>query len=141
MERYTARMAQKGVSTTFMMQRGRFSAVGLLLSAIALLFAAAVPNGYMPSIGKNGITVVICTTDGLAELVLGPDGEPLDQPETALERCHWASAAKAFTLPPQAPGSSISSLLGHPAPVRIGDFRLPTVFAGRFDARAPPALL
>lgn len=78
-----------------MIRNLRFAAVHLALAAMVL--RALLPAGWMPG-ASAGTPLVVCTMNGLEQIVLGADGKPLKhQPsqDGALhhEMCPFAAAA------------------------------------------------
>ena len=134
-------MARTGEIVTLGVRRGRFSGVAFLLALVALVLAAAFPKGYMPTLGQDGVSVVICTDNGIVEVQLDADGNPVEDHETSSERCVWGAVAKAFVAPTASANPGIAEPVVGPTPVRYADFRLPRNNASRFGARAPPAIL
>lgn len=75
-----------------------------LLLAAALLLRAAVPAGWMPMAGQDGVRIALCTGVGTEFLTLGSDGRlhkdaPL--PASPRDPCPFAlAAAHAADVPP-----------------------------------------
>ena len=55
----------------------------LLLTLLALFWRAVIPGGFMPDWQDGGLVVTVCTEQGLATAVLGPDGTPKNAEDTA----------------------------------------------------------
>jgi hypothetical protein len=48
-----------------------------LLALAAIAMRAVVPVGWMPGTSADGTPIVLCTAQGLVEIILGDDGEPI----------------------------------------------------------------
>lgn len=89
-------------------RRSHLPFVWLLLAA-ALLLRAAVPAGWMPTAGHDGVRIALCTGMGTEFLTLGADGHlhkeapkpDSPKPNTLGDPCPFGLAsAQAADLPP-----------------------------------------
>ena len=121
----------------------RQAVVSLLL--LPFLFAALLPQGYMPSVAEDGtFTVTLCTTDGLRTVTLDADGNEVPagtgEDDAHFGHCIFASVA-TFALLHQAAdlpdaGSDRAPLFAR----QIPGLRL-KAYSNLPGARAPPVLL
>lgn len=128
-------------AVTRLRQSRRLTFVWLLLVA-ALMVRAAVPAGWMPSVDRGGVRIVLCTGYGPVTVVLDAAGHVhKDEPQHKAphDPCPFGlAAAKALDLPPEIglalPPAAIAALTG------------PALAAARFvawrslrpPARGPP---
>ena len=125
------------------LRRSRPPIVWLLLAA-ALLLRAALPAGWMPAAGQDGVRIALCTSNGSEFAVLTRDGKLHKQapkPAAPREICPYALAASgAANVPPVVPlQAQLVTLapLNYPASAAIA--LVPIIFAHP-PARGPPAL-
>lgn len=120
----------------------RISVFLLALAAIAM--RAVVPVGWMPGTSADGTPIVLCTAQGLAEIILDADGKPVG-PDTPQDVTHHDtpcvfSAAAHLAAPPAIfePAPALSYVvLGQPdqvTPAALSRAIRPV------QARAPPAI-
>ena len=72
-------------------------ALAALLLALVMVGRVAVPTGWMPSLGSEGIEIRLCTGQGPATMILDLGHEAPEEPR---DPCPYALAAPAFPLPP-----------------------------------------
>jgi hypothetical protein len=116
----------------------KFNALTILLLA-AFMLRALIPSGWMPQASNgDGVTLVICTAAGMKQIVLGPDGEPVDDaPNATHEPCPFAAWAKfpppllAVSLAPHLSLGSSEPIADTPIPPQATHLRLAA-------PRAPP---
>jgi hypothetical protein len=90
-----------------------FGAIVLRLMLLPFLVIQLLAPGTMPTRGPDGLAVVLCTGNGLVEVVIGSDGVPRPVAPDGDKHpapCSWAMAAHAFvdTLAPAAPLPSVA---------------------------------
>lgn len=118
---------------------------GLVAALLAVLLAAQVATAFLPmavsdTAGKSGITLVICTGDGVRTITLSEDGDAGDAPAGPMPDGHCPLCIVSADLPTdpfEAPGvrrvGAALTRAWSEAPQTLGQPR------GRPDAiRAPP---
>lgn len=63
---------------------------------IHFVLASAIAQGTMPVQQAGAMAVVICTGNGPVTLLLGPDGQPVEESD---ERCDWATHGQGLAVP------------------------------------------
>ena len=108
------------------------TAIGLWLTAIALLLRLLVPAGYMPAAGALTLSVTICADmgDERATIVI-PRNAPED--DGAATDCPYALAALDTLTPPDAPVLAAPALFAAASPAP-----LPAALAPGRGLAAPP---
>ncbi|WP_165323797.1 DUF2946 family protein [Rhizorhabdus phycosphaerae] len=119
------------------------------LMLIGLMFGALAPQGFMPRVGENGLSIILCSGSGPATASIDPS-DPLyakmaaiagsadrhddDDPRAAtLPHCAFAGSAMAALLP--APPIVSAQLDATPiAPAMVA-----TIARNRYRAARPPA--
>lgn len=77
------------------LSRGRW-----LACVLSLLLAVELGAAFAPSAGANGLAIEICTSDGVATLVIDPDtGKPVPQ-HSPHDHCPLCVLPAAFLAPP-----------------------------------------
>ena len=72
-------------------------ALAALILALVMVGRVAVPTGWMPSVGSEGIEIRLCTGQGPATMILDLGQESPQEPR---DPCPFALGAPAFPLPP-----------------------------------------
>lgn len=110
--------------------------------ALALLLRLALPAGWMPVAGADGIRVEICSGEGLRTIVIDAEGRAHpDTPKASNDPCPYGLAAHApVDLPalaalPLAPAALAAQLLPQRVTADLLAWR-----ASRPPARGPPDL-
>jgi len=109
---------------------------------LPMLLLALIPVGMMPELNDDGrLTIVICSTDGMREIIVDRNGNPVEEDEQSLASppCVFSGLAFAAILPAETPPFYQAQVSRPPKQVPS-----PTVLAGRallpVGARAPPAV-
>lgn len=91
------------------------------LLMLAVLYRGAIPLGYMPTVNaENGITMMICTSDGAKWITTDNTGKPLEQ-KTDKDTEHSAHKPCPFalTVTPFAADFSAATVLLTQIPTRV----------------------
>lgn len=91
--------------------RNRALHAALLLTLLALFWRAVIPGGFMPDWQNGGLVVTLCTEQGLATAVLGPDGKPKAAGDAAKAEGSCAFASLGLPLLPAAPAALLALAL------------------------------
>src|SRR5690606_21631477 len=83
----------------------------LLLTLLALFWRAVIPGGFMPDWQDGGLVVTVCTEQGVATTILGPDGTPKDTADTAAATSSCAFASLGLPVLPGAPTALLALAL------------------------------
>lgn len=95
----------------FCQTRARTLHAALLLALLALFWRAVIPGGFMPDWQNGGLVVTLCTEQGLARAVLGPDGTPMDAADATAPGGDCAFASLGLPLLPAAPTALLAASL------------------------------
>lgn len=112
------------------------------LLLLPMLLLALIPAGMMPELKDDGrLTIVICSTDGMREITVDRNGNPVEDDEQSLASppCVFSALASAAILPSGIP-QAYPARSSHPLDAVFASANL----AGRsllpVGARAPPAV-
>ncbi len=73
-------------------------ALGLWLLVVPFLVVQVFAGGVMLARDGGGLAVVICTGEGLVEMVIGPDGEPVEKAHSVA--CDWGVVGQGAVAVP-----------------------------------------
>ena len=123
-------------------REGAFRTALIFLALAAIALRAIIPVGWMPGSSADGTAVVLCTSQGLIEVILGEDGKPIDPAERDEAShdgtpCVFAATAH-FSAPPDR--FEAAPTISHGEPVSFGELGQPPAGPAitPAQARAPP---
>jgi hypothetical protein len=123
------------------MRRCHASPFALALLAAALLLRMALPAGWMPVAGADGVRIEICSGEGLKTVMIDAEGRAHPDSPAPRDPCPYSLAAAIPLDPPMQaalplPPAAVAALL-LPAHTTA---RLLAWRASRPPARGPPSL-
>lgn len=116
---------------------------GVMAGAAAFLLQMLTWSVYAPAMAAGGETVLICTIDGMTEITLGPDGQPVspDKAKAEANHCGFCLLANGLTTPPlSAAASPPVQLARHGAEALPGGLIAAGWFLSTLQARGPPTV-
>lgn len=121
----------------------RLRRVGALAGAAAFLLQMLTWSVYAPAMAAGGETLMICTMDGMTEVVIGPDGQPVspDKAKADSKHCGFCLLANGLATPPlPAAVSPPVQLARGGAEILPGGLIAAGWFLATLQARGPPAV-
>lgn len=121
----------------------RLRRVGVLAGAAAFLLQMLTWSVYAPAMAMGGETVMICTMEGMTEITLGPDGQPVspDKAKADSKHCGFCLLASGLATPslPAALSPPVQ-LARHGAEALPGGLIAAGWFLSTLQARGPPTV-
>ncbi|PSO10583.1 MULTISPECIES: DUF2946 family protein [unclassified Sphingobium] len=119
-------------------QPGRCRGLFALLMLCALAIRIAIPTGFMPTQGADGIVISLCTGQGAVKAVLPLDkgGQPSDHHQSQGGECNFAAGLGGGLLTPVL---SLLPLLPVPVASQVTDRAIADLTVHRLAAPPPPS--